>query len=192
MLKLIYDRYVEAGGNLDFQAFQNPISGLVSIAIVDGDPVITRWDESLDTLGVTRPTDKELTNALNTPASIDEERSLMIELLTDRCARKITGGYISNALGEDHLYPSDETAQRNMMGSFLEALIPGLPDDWTTPFWCANEQRQWQYRDHTAAQIIAAGRAGKAHVIACQSHLATRAAQVMAAKTVEEVSAITW
>ncbi len=192
MLKFIYDRYVAAGGGLDFQAFQNPISGLVSITIVDGDPVITRWDEDLEKLGVKRPTDKELAKALNTPASIDEERALMIALLTDRCAKEITGGYFSNALGEDHLYPSDETAQRNMMGSFLEALIPGLPDDWTTPFWCADKQRQWEFRDHTAAQIIAAGRSGKAHVIACQSNLATRAAQVMAAKTVEGVSSITW
>jgi hypothetical protein len=192
MLKLIYSRYVAAGGALEFDAFQHPLTGLVAISMIDEKPVITRWDEALEALSITKPTDKELVEALNAGPEIEEARDTRIALLNANCAEEITGGYKSDALGENHTYPSDDTAQRNMMGSFIEALIPGLPDDWTTPFWCANEEGTWAYRPHTASQIIAAGRAGKAHVIACQTKLDTLTAQVNDAETVNEIASIAW
>lgn len=59
MLKLIYSRYVAAGGALEFDAFQHPLTGLVAISMIDEKPVITRWDEALEALSITKPTDKE-------------------------------------------------------------------------------------------------------------------------------------
>lgn len=117
-------------------------------------------------------------------------RQAAIAILSNRCKAAIIGGYTSNALGSDHTYPSDETAQINMMGSVTGALIPGLPEAWTTPFWCADGSGDWQYRPHTKAQIIVAGQAGKAHVIANQTTYEARTIQVMAAQTAAEIEAI--
>lgn len=63
MLKLIYDRYVAAGGTLDFDEFTHPLTGLVGLALVDGEPVFLKWDESLNALGVKKPTSGDLAAA---------------------------------------------------------------------------------------------------------------------------------
>lgn len=60
MLQLIYDRYVAAGGQLSFDELVHPMGGLFQVTLVDGKPVLTRWDDSLDELGVEKPTTEEL------------------------------------------------------------------------------------------------------------------------------------
>lgn len=191
MFKLIYDRYQAAGGDLDFWSFQKPTGGLVGLAIVDGAPVITLWDEALDALGVLRPTAEELLDALNAEA-MDIAQASAIASLNAACAADIVAGYESDALGSLHIYPSDETDQLNMMGSVMAALIPGRAEGWTTPFWCADAVGVWGYRAHTAPQIITAGQAGKAHVIECQAKLDVLTRQVLAAATLEDIATISW
>ncbi len=125
-------------------------------------------------------------------SAIDAARSKQIAALTLACASAITGNYASDALGTVHIYPSKQVDQLNMMGSVTDALTPGKPEDWKTPFWCANANGEWEFREHTASQIIAAGQAGKAHVVTCQAILAELSAQVAAAQTIDEVEAVTW
>lgn len=60
MLKLIYDRYVKAGGNKSFDEFQNPRADIIGVAYVDGTPMITVWGEELTKLKVKKPTQEEL------------------------------------------------------------------------------------------------------------------------------------
>ncbi|MCZ4072712.1 DUF4376 domain-containing protein [Agrobacterium sp. LMR679] len=192
MLKLIYKRYLAAGGDLDFWSFQKPNGGLVALAIVDDEPVITFWDEALDALNVTQPTVAELLDALNAAPALEEARDYVLATLQACCGAAIVGDYDSDALGSVHTYPSDVTAQLNMMGSVTDALIPSNPEGWTTPFWCADASGVWAFRAHTASQIIAAGRAGKAHVVACQTKLDTLTQQLMAAETLEDITAISW
>ncbi len=67
MLKLIFDRYVDASGQLSFDDFIHPLSGLFRLAFVEGKPVITHWDDSLDTMGVIKPTTEELLAANDSP-----------------------------------------------------------------------------------------------------------------------------
>lgn len=67
MLKLIFGRYVDAGGQLSFDDFIHPLSGLFRLAFVEGKPVITQWDDSLDTMGVIKPTTEELLAANDSP-----------------------------------------------------------------------------------------------------------------------------
>lgn len=119
-------------------------------------------------------------------------KTAAIASLTASCAAAIVGGYQSSALGAAYAYPSGITDQINLMGSVTASLLPGLEADWTTPFWCADANGDWAFRDHTAAQIQQAGSDGKAHVVNCQATLLTLSGQVMAANTKAKVAAISW
>ncbi|MBB3947202.1 hypothetical protein GGQ73_003168 [Rhizobium skierniewicense] len=123
---------------------------------------------------------------------LDQLKADRVAALTRDCAAAIVGGYVSEALGTLHTYPSGVTDQINMMGSVTGSLLPDLAAGWETPFWCANKAGAWGWRMHNASQIQRAGSDGKAHVVTCQTTLATLNAQVEAAKTVAAVNAIDW
>ncbi|MGW9947006.1 hypothetical protein J2W92_002343 [Rhizobium leguminosarum] len=125
-------------------------------------------------------------------AGLAGDRSIKIAELTVACAAAMVSGYTSAALGDEHIYPSKVIDQINMMGSVTASLLPGQPQDWTTPFWCADETGAWAFRLHTAAQIQSAGADGKAHILHCQTKLSQLSAQVMAAASAEAVAAIVW
>lgn len=63
MLKFIFDRYVAHGGDKTFDDFQNPHTGLVGLAYIDGEPAVLFWADELVALGVEKPTVKELKDA---------------------------------------------------------------------------------------------------------------------------------
>jgi hypothetical protein len=115
-----------------------------------------------------------------------------ITALTAACAAEIIGGYTSSALGSVHTYPAKPTDQINMLGSVTASLLPGISNDWTTPFWCADDKGVWSFQMHTAVQIQQAGADGKTAVATAQTKLATLSAEVMAATTADAVNAIVW
>lgn len=115
----------------------------------------------------------------------------MISLKTS-CAAALVGGYPSSALGAVYTYPSAITDQINMLGSVSASMLPDLPTNWTTPFWCEDSSGNWAYQNHTAAQIQQVGADGKAWVVTNQINLATLNVQVMAATTIAAVQAIVW
>lgn len=123
---------------------------------------------------------------------LDAYRQRNIAALTAQCAAAIVGGYTSSALGSVHTYPSKTTDQINMMGSVSASLLPGLADDWSTPFWCADSDGVWAFRMHSIAQIQTAGADGKAHVVLCQSTLQRLTLSVMAATTAEAIAEVIW
>ncbi|MBB3965962.1 hypothetical protein [Rhizobium metallidurans] len=123
---------------------------------------------------------------------LDDVRAFRIAALTSVCALAIVGGYSSDALGVAHRYPSGVIDQINMMGSVTASLLPDLPLDWATPFWCEDEGGEWAYRPHAAAQIQQAGSDGKAHVVSCQTRLAQLSATVMSASTADAINAVDW
>lgn len=128
----------------------------------------------------------------STLLTLDQVKSNRIASLTAACASAIVGGYTSTALGGNYTYPSGMTDQINMMGSVTASLLPNLPSDWSTPFWCANSTGTWAYVVHNKSQIQQAGSDGKAHVIGCQTTLTTLMAQVASAKNAAAVEAIIW
>jgi hypothetical protein len=63
VLEFIFDRYVAKGGDRTFDEFQNPHTGLVGLAYIDGEPTVLFWADELVNLGVKKPTVKELKDA---------------------------------------------------------------------------------------------------------------------------------
>ncbi len=127
-----------------------------------------------------------------TPMDISAVKGARIEALRLACEEAITGGFKSSALGAVYAYPSDIKAQINLMGSVTDSIVPGVPSDWSTPFWVCDESGVWGWRMHDAAQIQQAGRDGKAHVVNCQTLLADLTAAVLAAGDAKGVAAIMW
>lgn len=124
--------------------------------------------------------------------SLEDTKAARLAHLADSCAETIVSGYVSDALGADHTYPNGVTDQINMMGSVTASLLPGLGENWSTPFWCADSDGQWAFRMHSSAQIQRAGSDGKAHVVRCQAALDQLSESVMAATTSKAVEAIDW
>lgn len=127
-----------------------------------------------------------------TPISLAEAQSKQIEINSAACSDAITSGFQSSALGSAHTYPSKVTDQQNLTASVVASLVPGNPSNWSTPFWCQDENGAWSYVNHSAAQIQQVGQDGKAAILAALSKNATLQAQVMAATSVSAVQAITW
>lgn len=107
------------------------------------------------------------------------------------CQQEIRDGYISTALGAPHAYPASEVDQRNMIAAVTASLLPGLPADWSTPFWCADPAGDWAMRDHTATEIQRAATDGRAAVIAAQKKLVSLLAQVATANR-SDLDGIVW
>ncbi len=124
--------------------------------------------------------------------SLAAAQAAQIEVLKTACAKAITGGYVSSALGSAHTYPSTPTDQLNMAASVIASQLPGIASTWTTVFWCQDSTGAWAMLPHTAAQIQQAGSDGKAWVTTQQLKLASLSAQVMAATTVAAVEAVVW
>ncbi|MFV0411128.1 MAG: hypothetical protein ACK5LJ_15945 [Paracoccus sp. (in: a-proteobacteria)] len=126
--------------------------------------------------------DEELT-------AIKQQRILQ---LSQDCQMQIYAGFTSDALGALHQYPALGKDQQNLTASVLDSTVPGLPDGWQTPFWCADPDTVWDFRMHTADQIQQVGRDGKQRILACLAHNKTLADQVLAASDVPTVLAVEW
>ena len=124
--------------------------------------------------------------------SLEQLKAIALANLDTSCAASITEGFTSTALGTAYGYPSNATAQSNLQASVLASLIPGLAEDWTTPFWCQDAAGTWAYRPHTAAQIQRVGTDGKDAINACIARKIQLEQQLAKAKTLAEVEAITW
>lgn len=125
-------------------------------------------------------------------AQLQAHKDAKIAALSAACRAAIIAGFESDALGEPHLYPSKETDQLNLAGSVTDSLLPELPADWTTPFWCADEAGEWAMRPHTAQQIQRVGREAKAKILALMQHNAALAEQVQLAPDKQSVDEIIW
>ena len=71
-------------------------------------------------------------------------------------------------------------------------MLPGNPNDWVTPFLCADAAGHWTYRNHTAAQIQQVGADGKAAILGKLVAKAQKHLRVDAAESIEAVEAVAW
>lgn len=124
--------------------------------------------------------------------TLDDLKTAKINELSGKCKQQIVSGFESTALGSSYHYPTKETDQLNLASSVIDSLLPNLPADWTTPFWCEDAVGVWSFKPHTAEQIQQVGRDAKAAVLACMAKNAGLAQQVLDAKTQEDVEKIKW
>lgn len=129
---------------------------------------------------------------LDQAEELDAVRKQQILLLSQACQAQIYAGFMSSALGADHQYPALALDQQNLTASVLDSTLPGLPEGWQTPFWCADAAGVWDFRLHTAAQIQQVGRDGKRRILACLAHNEALAGQVTDAGNPAAVQAIVW
>ncbi len=123
---------------------------------------------------------------------LDAARIDIAERISGECQNTILAGFKSSALGAEHLYPTKLTDQQNLASSVLSSLMPGLPEGWTTPFWCMDENGVWEFRPHSSAQIQQAGLEVKAAILACQAKNEQLQAQIAAATSIDQLEEITW
>jgi len=116
--------------------------------------------------------------------TLDEAKSDHGMALRRQCAKGITGGFSSSALGLPHIYPASMTDQINL----LTAALVGM----TANLWCADQNRVWALREHAPPQIKQVLMDAHAAVQMSQTRLAAALARVAAATTPGEVDAVTW
>lgn len=129
--------------------------------------------------------------ALLAPTLAEKQKS-QIALMSAACEAQIVAGFTSAALGPVHTYPGKVTDQQNLTASVVGSLMPNLPVDWLTPFWCANDQGVWSYSMHSSLQIQQVGLDCKAAILLALTKNATLSAQILSAVTPAAVTAIVW
>jgi hypothetical protein len=130
-----------------------------------------------------------------TPAQFATAQAARVAALTAACQAAIVGGFVSEALGAPHTYPSAATDQINMLGRVAQAQIDPAT---ALSFWCASSAGVWAKRAHSAAQMIRVGLDAAAWVVANSDRLTGAdgagglVGQVLAATTLAEIEAVTW
>lgn len=112
--------------------------------------------------------------------------------ITESCKNEIIGGFISNALGADYLYPNNAEDQTNLSGTVLMSTLPTQPPGAVYLFKCKSADGIWDFRPHTAAQVQQVGAASYAFILAARVKNATLQAQIIAATTSAQVEAVQW
>jgi hypothetical protein len=171
---------LSGAGHVEYDQNLVPRRGNVSIGQAQFDALfqkyVARWSAAAPTVRV---------------KTLDELKADKLAELSAACANQIYAGFASSALGTEHIYPALDKDQANLAASVLSSLVPGLPADWTTRFWCKDYAGAWAFRPHTAAQIQRAGLDGKAAIETALQKNATLAAQVQNANEAG-LGAITW
>ncbi|CAE6814504.1 hypothetical protein R69746_05772 [Paraburkholderia aspalathi] len=123
---------------------------------------------------------------------LNKAQAAKLDELAAACQAVIYAGFVSSALGTPYTYPAKDTDQQNLSASVLASLLPNLPAQWTTAFWCADANANWSLATHTAAQIQQVGMDGMSAISNAIAKKARLEQQVAAAATVEAVRAVVW
>lgn len=159
-------------------------SGATTVQLADTQTVGVNWVYNGTTFSAPAPVAQTI--------SLAQAQQNQIKNLSAACQAQIYAGFTSSALGAAHMYPAKDTDQQNLTASVLSSLMPAIVANWTTPFWCEDNNGNWAYVNHTAAQIQQVGQDGKGAILAALVKNQTLSAQVNAATTVAAVQAITW
>jgi len=116
---------------------------------------------------------------------LEDIQAQKVVSINSSCTQAIESGFESNALGEPHIYQSDELDQLNLIG----VVASGVDQH----FKCsANGGESWEWKQHTVEQlkqVLSDGAIVKGQLLQKAGLLK---AQVSSASTVEELDAIEW
>lgn len=108
--------------------------------------------------------------------------------LRDACSNEITrSSFQSSALGDLHNYDCRIVDQLNLKVRYDIALAEDIEE----PLW-ASDGTRYQWKDHTATEIMQVMIDMNQHVKSCQVKLASKLAAVDAATTRPDLDAIVW
>ncbi|AZV46846.1 hypothetical protein C3L23_06040 [Nautilia sp. PV-1] len=112
-----------------------------------------------------------------------------IKEINNIAQEKIVSGFISSALGSEHLYQSEPTDQINLLGVVQDANLTGDNQF----FKCSPDNGQtWEYKEHTPEQITQVLKDGKTIKSAILEKANELKLQVNNATTIDEINAVTW
>lgn len=151
------------GGEMELVPDENGRGANIEITNLDFvEPALDAWQIAADDADTVQP------------LSVADVANNKLAELSSACRTHIISGVVSNALGADHTYPTNNTAehpdQQNLNGCVTESLLNDADPSWSVPFWCADNGK-WDRRDHTHAQIRAVGAAVARHVRSAQDTL---------------------
>ncbi|MBL1321499.1 MAG: hypothetical protein COA63_010640 [Methylophaga sp.] len=119
------------------------------------------------------------------PFILLDAQSIKIDEINILTAAVITGGFISDALGSDHSYQSQQEDQLNLSGLHASG--------GTWPFKCSNDAgATWSYINHSNTQFQTAVNHGITHKLGALQTGEILKAQVYAAANQAEIDAIVW
>jgi hypothetical protein len=135
----------------------------------------------------------EITATPITPVpTFDENKASKKAAILNECNVSCIAGFLSSALGTDHLYASQVLDQMNLNANVVDSLLPH-PVGWTTMHVCQEVSTgEWAYRAHTAAQIQQAGSDVKAGILTALLRNAILQSQIDLATTQPQLDAIVW
>lgn len=111
-----------------------------------------------------------------------------VKEINTACGNEIENGFVSDALGTEHTYQSEQIDQLNLIG----LVASGTDDYFKTGVTDANGNITWNYELHTIEQLKLVLDDGKAYKQALLLKANTLKSQVAEAITVEEIEAIVW
>ncbi|TVO70915.1 hypothetical protein FHP88_15795 [Sedimenticola selenatireducens] len=158
----------------------------------------TDWDGFPDSLNGERflgfgsdglssdPKDGYLTELVMPQKSLVDIKASKLEEMLDACEAQIRAGFISNALGDDHLY---DTAKDSDQLNLIAAGLGGID----IPFTCTKlSDGVKAQRLHTAVQITQVYTAASAEKVRLLGVMDSLRTAISTAVSVVDVEAITW
>lgn len=119
-----------------------------------------------------------------------DARRQRVAVMASACQAVIVSGFASSALGDLHVYPSQDTDQRNLQSAALAAMVS--PSDWMIPVWCSDGRGKWDLVPHTSAQVQAVNADWVSLRVAAQQKYSQRITLINAAASIAEVEGIAW
>jgi len=120
--------------------------------------------------------------------TLDDFKKSKTDKINLACAKEITSNFNSDALGDTHIYQSEQTDQLNLIG----VVTAGQDDYFKCGVTDANGNVTWNYEKHTIAQLQQVLKDGKAVAQTLLQKANTLKQQVAEATTVEDVEAVVW
>ena len=142
-------------------------------------------------LNLTTLTLEDEVKALEPTITLQEVMIIQMKLLGKSVQETILGGFVSSALGASYTYPTKVLDQQNLIASITDSVLPH-DGNWTTLFWCADVNGDWQMREHTDIQIQQVGREMKQFILTQQVKFDTLKTQVINASTMLEIKSVQW
>lgn len=119
---------------------------------------------------------------------IEKGKASKIKEINIACGNEIESGFISNALGTEYTYQSEQIDQLNLIG----LVASGTDDYFKAGVTDVDGNITWNYELHTIGQLKQVLEDGKAHKQTLLQKANTLKAQVNTATTQADLDAIVW